>query len=54
MQILGGQDRDTLSTQIFKPGSGSVPISATVNGGSQTDTCSTAGSNVPVTVLSCP
>jgi hypothetical protein len=51
-QVLGQQGKDNLSLKVVNTSPGAVlTINATVNGGPQTDTISTAGSNVPVTVI---
>jgi hypothetical protein len=52
--IFADQGQDHLSLAVTKTGNGNVQSDALIDGGPQTDTCSTAGSNVPITVLNCP
>lgn len=53
-QVFGRNDNDNLTLVINKQGAGTFPVTAQLDGGGQRDTCSTAGSTVPVTLISCP
>jgi hypothetical protein len=53
-QVFGRNDNDNLTLVINKQGAGTFPVTAQLDGGGKRDTCSTAGSTVPVTLISCP
>jgi hypothetical protein len=49
----GGNDKDSLTMLVNTQSTRFVNIFATLDGGSGNDTCNAAGTNVPITVISC-
>jgi hypothetical protein len=54
IQEKGGAGRDALALAVTAdPGPSGLSVSASLDGGAGTDTCTTAGSDVPVAVTNC-